>query len=735
MASSLPHPAAHPAASSMTPFPDLPEEPYHPTRSFLFPKKTFGKSTRSCHRSYFEKWPWLTYVVAQDVVFCHLCVKTLKAKKMTCKQGDNSSFTQTGFSYWKDATISFKKHESSASHKEAVTVTSVYPRSYRDVGELLSSTHFQEKKENRRCLLKILARLKFLARQGIPLRGDKSDEDSNFIQLLKMDIEEDAKFSDWLDKKANKYVSHDIQNELLKTMALSVLRELADSVRQSTFYTIMCDECTDISNREQLVICIRWISNDDLEAHEDVVGLYLINDISAFTIVQSIKDALLRLNLPLAKCRGQCYDGASNMSGPKSGVAKRLRDEEPRALYLHCHGHALNLAASDAIKKCKVTKDALDVCYEVCKLIKFSPKRNAQFDALKEELSPESSGLRVLCPTRWTVRASSLKSLLLNYAVLQRLWETTKDSTFDPTMKSRIIGVEAQFTKFPFFFGVHLAQLVLKHTDNLSKSLQKSTTSASEGAAMAGMTVRALQTLRSEEKFSSFWNSVEAALAEVNVEDPQLPRRKKVPRRLDEDGSSSYAAIDVNSHYRRIYYEALDLAVNSIEIRFAQKDFQTYSTLEELLLKTCLGKDASEQLGSVLSLYGNDFDGHQLKLHLDILKATFPEDLKSPSLSVTDVKRYLLKMSPGQRTLINEVFTLLKLILVLPSTNAMSERSFSAMRRLKTYLRSTMEQKRLNHLLLLHVHKDLTDSLSCVAVANSFVGDCEYRKNVFGRFQ
>ena len=151
-----------------------------------------------------------------------------------------------------------------------------------------------------------------------------------------------------------------------------------------------------------------------------------------------------------------------------------------------------------------------------------------------------------------------------------------------------------------------------------------------------------------------------------------------MPRQFDEDGSSSYTAIDLNSHYRQIYYEALDLAVNYIEIGFAQKNFKTYITLEELLLKTCLGKDASEQLSSVLILYGNRLDGHQLQLHLNILKATFPEDLKSPSLSVTDVKRYILNLAQGQRTLINKV-------LVLPSTNALSERSFSPMRRLKTY--------------------------------------------------
>ena len=112
----------------------------------------------------------------------------------------------------------------------------------------------------------------------------------------------------------------------------------------------MCDECTDASNKEQLVICIRWISNNDLEVHEDVIGLYAVSDIKASTIVNVIKDALLRLNLDTRKCRGQCYDGASNMSGHRSGVAKQSRDEEPRALYLHCHAHALNLAAGAGLE-------------------------------------------------------------------------------------------------------------------------------------------------------------------------------------------------------------------------------------------------------------------------------------------------------------------------------------------------------------------------------------------------
>ena len=103
--------------------------------------------------------------------------------------------------------------------------------------------------------------------------------------------------------------------------------------------------------------------------HEDLIGLYKVDSISADNLVILIKDALLRMNLSLNKARGQCYGGAANMSGAKSGVAKQLTDEEPRALYTHCYGHALNLACGDTIKWCKLFQDTLDTTYEITKLI------------------------------------------------------------------------------------------------------------------------------------------------------------------------------------------------------------------------------------------------------------------------------------------------------------------------------------------------------------------------------
>ena len=103
------------------------------------------------------------------------------------KSRGDLAFTVKGFSNWKDGTIGIKKHEGSGSHKEALQVMIVIPSTCHDVGDVLVKQHKQEKKDNRQCLLKILSNVQFLARQGLPFRGDAEETDSNFIKLRGLD--------------------------------------------------------------------------------------------------------------------------------------------------------------------------------------------------------------------------------------------------------------------------------------------------------------------------------------------------------------------------------------------------------------------------------------------------------------------------------------------------------------------------------------------------------------------
>ncbi len=91
-------------------------------------------------------------------------------------------------------------------------------------------------------------------------------------------------------------------------------------------------------------------------------------------------------------------------------------------------------------------------------------------------------------------------------------------------------------------------------------------------------------------------------------------------------------------------------------------------------------------------------------------------------------------MTPGQRELLSEVCQLFQLLLVIPATNAVSKRSFSALRRVKTYLRSTMAQDRLNHIMTVHIHRGLTDDLSLIGSANPFIHGSDHREQIFGKF-
>ena len=88
-------------------------------------------------------------------------------------------------------------------------------------------------------------------------------------------------------------------------MALQILPEISLS-----FYSIMVDETNDKANKEQVVLVFRWV-DDALSAHEEFVGLFLTDSIASKALVAVMKDVLLRMNLRIEHCRGQCYNGAT----------------------------------------------------------------------------------------------------------------------------------------------------------------------------------------------------------------------------------------------------------------------------------------------------------------------------------------------------------------------------------------------------------------------------------------
>ena len=372
-------------------------------------------------------------------------------------------FLSEGFSNWKKAIETFRDHQESRCHQAATESMIELPKKCRGVAEIHSDKLTEQKQLKRRIFVKVLQNTQFLARQGLALQGN-DDKESNFLQLMKLRGKDDSNIELWIQKKTDKYTSHDIQNEILDVMAKSVLREIVDQIKQAGFYSLLADECTDIANKEQLTICLRWI-DDKLQPNEEFVGFYEIPYTNAETIATVIKDVLFRIGLPLRSCRGQCYDGAGPMTGIKNGLGVIIQREVPTAHLTHCHGHALSLAVHDTTKGSKILSDAMDTSREVCKLIKFSPKRQAFLERIKDDMKIDAPGIKVLCPNRWKVRAESFNRIIENYDALVKLWNECLDTKLDTEMRARIIGVRAQMLDFNYVFGVNLGAIYHEHSN------------------------------------------------------------------------------------------------------------------------------------------------------------------------------------------------------------------------------------------------------------------------------
>ena len=87
----------------------------------------------------------------------------------------------------------------------------------------------------------------------------------------------------------DKYTCADSQNEMIQIMSLSVLRDIAQNIRNSVFYSIMADATTDISNREQFVLVLRHV-DENLVAHEEFIRLYKVDSIDSDTLTKTIED-------------------------------------------------------------------------------------------------------------------------------------------------------------------------------------------------------------------------------------------------------------------------------------------------------------------------------------------------------------------------------------------------------------------------------------------------------------
>ena len=137
----------------------------------------------------------------------------------------------------------------------------------------------------------------------------------------------------------------------------------------------------------------------------------------------------------------------------------------------------------------------------------------------------------------------------------------------------------------------------------------------------------------------------------------------------------------------------MDIAIFRITDRFDQPGYVMHKNLESLLVSAANGYVCYQYFDNVTTFYKDDFDRPLLSAQLQKFGTSFAEKTEeTETISLGECMTFLRGLSLAHKLFFSEVCRLAKLILVMPATNAVSGRSLSAMRRLKTYLRSTMSQ-------------------------------------------
>lgn len=179
----------------------------------------------------------------------------------------------------------------------------------------------------------VVNNIQFLCQNGLPLRGHEQ-KSGLLYELMKLRSAESDFLKSCVSNPRLSYLSPDVQNEIVKLLAHSIQRKVAEDIRQAGYFCIIADGTTDITQREQLSVIIRFVTAE-YEVEESFLGLINLDSSTGEAIANAIKDVLLRLNVDILNCRSQVYDGAANMRGKRSGVYARIQEVVPEAIYIH----------------------------------------------------------------------------------------------------------------------------------------------------------------------------------------------------------------------------------------------------------------------------------------------------------------------------------------------------------------------------------------------------------------
>lgn len=197
------------------------------------------------------------------------------------------------------------------------------------------------------------------------------------------------------------YRTKTIQNEIIETVGNYISSKIIAEVKQTRMFSVMADGAADTSNKENLSLVLRYVDSSK-NIREEFVGYRLCGDETTGNAIRVLIIYLVRdLGLTMDNCRGQSYDGAGNMAGRYVGASTLIQHQFPKAIYVHCMNHRLNLCVADTCSLAMV-QDMMGTVRKLSEFFRNSPKRQNHLVVKIKELLTDSNH-RILidfCRTR-----------------------------------------------------------------------------------------------------------------------------------------------------------------------------------------------------------------------------------------------------------------------------------------------------------------------------------------------
>ena len=470
------------------------------------------------------------------------------------------------------------------------------------------------------------------------------------------------------------------------------------------------DETSDISRAEQVSICLSYLLGD--ERKESFLGFYVTKSTTGEALYDLLSKVMREFNLDMSNIIAECFDGASNMSGENKGLAARMKVTSPMSIYIHCYGHIINLALQSTLENVTLIRNTLGIIQSLYNFIEASPKRHAIFQDFDEGGEGDLlMSLKSQSITRWSCRWEAVKSVYLQLGrivgCLIKLSEDKDSKTY--TDARSLLNC---MLNLDFIFGLCVLRVILMNTSNLNSYIQGKKMDIATLRKNANMTITTLKRCRTDDDFDNMWEltsklseKVQEVIRDTSFKfkDPSTKRSRKVSRRLQdlvgEERAETNTLQEQKDRYRiDTYFTSLDYVVSELESRFSENDFELLCNLSEVILNP---SPKDECYDMVSSHYKIDKD---LLIVEHNLFFSFIENTDISLETPGDVLRTMFENE--QLNFLPHFSKAVRIFNIVPVTSCSAERSFSALRRLKTYLRSTMGQERLNNIAVLCIERE-----------------------------